>query len=670
MRSSIPGIFALALIGLPLSPPAHAADPLPYRVDLAPTGDRALDGTLRDTSELVSLRGAAPISPFGLIARARGETERLKTVLESYGYYESTVTIKIDGSALSDAGLADALSALPKGTDAKVAISFELGPLYHLRGVTIDGTVPPECAAAFVLKSGATAAAADVLAAGSQLMSALQESGYAFAKVDPPVAYQDKVDPVLDVSFQVDAGPRVQIGEIHLEGLRRLHQKLLRRRLTIHTGQRYSPSAIEAARRDLLSLPPVGAVNLQVGSTADSTGGVPITFVVRERLRHAVTVNSAYSTDLGGSGGVTWSDRNLFGNAEQLNVAASVINLGGSATTGIGYDTSAKLIFPDFGHRDQSLQLAVGAINQSLQAYQQRAVTTGVTLARKLSSVWGAGVGVASANERIRQEGVNYNYTLVALPLTLSYDSTHLASPLDDPLHGMRDSLAVTPTRSLGHPSASFVVTQLKVAAYFDLNGLGVTRPGRSVIAARFLAGIAQGAGEFSLPPDQRFYGGGSGTIRGFKYQSVGPEFLSVGTANSAASAACPLPLAVAPPSSGCQVHADPAGGTSIQAATVEWRQRFGTSLGAVMFLDGGRVGGGRVGGGQTRGSPTAAGVNPAGGGPVLSASSQLRVGAGAGVRYYTAIGPIRVDVAVPVKDYHDVGADAFEIYIGLGQAF
>ena len=637
MRFSIPGIIGSIALTLAAGT-ALAADPQSYRVDIVSTGDSAMDATLRATSELVSLRATAPVSPFGLIARARGESDRLKTVVESYGYYQSTVAIKIDGMPLNGGGLADALNALPKGTDAKVAISFELGPLYHLRGVTLDGTLPAAEQGVFVLKSGAPAIAADVLAAGSRLLTALQENGYAFAKVDAPIAYEDKIDPVLDVSFHVEAGAQVNIGEIHIEGLQRVHEKLVRRRLTLHSGQRYSASSIEAARRDLLGLGPFGAISIQVGTALDSTGGVPITFTFRERLRHAVTVNSAYSTDLGGSAGITWSDRNVFGNAEQLNVAASVINLGGSATTGIGYDTSVKLTIPDVGHRDQSVQFAVGAINQSLQAYDQKAVTTGVTVTRKLSSTWTASVGVTTANERIGQKegsdlqpAVEYNYTLVALPVTLSYDSTHLASPLDDPLHGMRDSLSVAPTRSLGNPSASFIITQLKLATYFDLNRLGgLMDPGRSVIATRFLAGVAQGAGEFSLPPDQRFYGGGSGTIRGFRYQAVGPIF----TANG-----------------------NPKGGTSIEAASFEWRQRFGTNFGAAFFIDGGQVGGG-----QTSGTDVGSSLKPV--------ASELRIGVGVGIRYYTPIGPIRFDVAMPMKDYHDQDADAFDIYIGLGQAF
>ena len=46
----------------------------------------------------------------------------------------------------------------------------------------------------------------------------------------------------------------------------------------------------------------------------------------------------------------------MFGNAEQLNLSASIINWGGSDTTGLGYELGAQLNKPDFGRPDQSLQ--------------------------------------------------------------------------------------------------------------------------------------------------------------------------------------------------------------------------------------------------------------------------------------------------------------------------
>jgi translocation and assembly module TamA len=649
---------ALVLWG---APAARGADPQPYKVELAPTGAAAMDGTLRATSDLVSLRTSAPVSPYGLIARARGDVDRLKTVLESYGYYQSKVTMKIDGLALNDPGLAEELAALPKKHDARVQVSFALGPLYHLRGVAIDGELPPAAQGVLGLKSGAPAVAADVLGAGARLLSALQEQGYAFAKVDPPVAYEDQVDPVLDVSFHVEAGQRVNIGEIHIQGLKRVHEKVLRRRLLLHTGELFKLSVVEHARTDLLNLGVFGAINVQVGSAVDDTGGVPITFKIRERLRHTFGVNVAYSSDLGGSGGITWSDRNVFGDAEQLIVSAQLTGAGGSSTTGLGYNTSIKYILPDFGHRDQSLQFAVSAIRQDLDAYDQTGVTVGVTLTRKLNRRWTASVGVTATEERINQivcvteQPLGYvpnststpcnptppcadvaigastttcapyadrdlfYYTLLALPLTLSYDSTDLASPLDDPTHGIRGSVTLAPTRSLGHSDADFLIATVKVAGYFDLDHLLPTEPGRSVLAARALAGTAEGADVLSLPPDQRFYGGGSSSIRGYPYQAVGPYF--PGTTY-------------------------PIGATAISAGSLEYRQRFGQNFGAAFFVDGGQVG--------SRWS-----LNP----------TDLFVGVGGGVRYYTPIGPIRLDVAVPLKRY-DTDPSLFQIYIGLGQAY
>jgi translocation and assembly module TamA len=628
MKSTIFTFLILGALGWACS--AHAADPQAYQVDLTSVGNNDIDQTLKETSDLLSLRTSAPVSPFGLIARARSDTDRLKTALESFGYYESHVTININGLLLTDPGLGDALTALPKGSSARVTISFALGTLYHLRRIDIDGEVPAPINAreTLGLASGQPAVAASVLGGGARLLSALQEQGYAFAQVDPPVAYEAADAPVLDLSFHVAAGIKVRIGDIHIEGLKRVHESLVRRRLLLHRGELYKPSAIEAARRDLLGMNVFGQVSVEVGSKADDTGDVPITFKLRERLRHAITVNAAFSSDLGASGGVTWTDRNVFGNAEQLSFAASVINLGGSDTTGTGYDTSVKYLIPDFLHRDQSLQFAVTAIKQQLQAYDQKAQTASVTLSRKLSSVWTVSAGLSTTDETILQvinapgtptgSETTFNYTLIAVPFKLIYDSTNLPTLLEDPRHGFRASLNLTPTLAIGHPNATFLISTLTLSTYFDLNNLFPIAPGRSVLAARALAGVAEGAGELSLPPDQRFYAGGTSTIRGYGYQLVGPMFPQTD---------------------------NPTGGTAITTGGLEFRQRLYTSWGVVAFVDAGQV---------------SASLKPL--------PDDIRVGAGAGVRYYTPIGPIRFDIAVPVG--RRPGEDSFEIYIGLGQAF
>jgi translocation and assembly module TamA len=603
-------------------PCSRAADPQPYRVELASTGNRQLDTTLRQSSQLIALRSSAAVSPFGLIGRARGDVARLTTVLESFGYYQGSISIRIEDMALEQSSLPERLTALPRGTDARVAIAVTLGPLYRIGRIDIDGTLPPEARSALGLQTGAPAVAADVLQGGARLQAALQNMGYAYARVDAPIAYENPDTDVLDLSFHVDAGPRVRFGEVRFTGLKQVREAVVRRRVQLPVGELYNAALVERARRELLDLGVFGAVSIQLAKTPDSEGRVPITFRVRERLRRVVGVNAAYSTDLGGSGGVTWSNRNLTGRADQLSLSATIINLGGgSATTSTGYDFSAKYVVPDVGRPDQSLTVSLGALKQSLQAYDQTAQTAGVSMRRRLSSVWSVGLGVSAEKSFVIQpveEGVEHSYSLFSLTASAFYDSTNLPTPLDDPLHGIRGTFSVAPTLSVGNPQATFIITQWTIATYFDLTALAGSTPGWSVLALRFVGGIASGASALDLPPDQRFYAGGSGTIRGFRYQSVGPTF-SDGT---------------------------PTGGTALAAVGAELRQRFTPTIGGVLFVDGGEVS-------DNAATPTA---------------GEFRVGVGTGIRYYTPIGPIRFDVAFPVR--RQPADDRFEIYIGLGQAF
>ena len=251
MRLSYSGLVP-ALACMAFGHLANAADPQSYRVDIASTGDGDMDATLKSTSDLQSLRTSAPVSPFGLIARARSDIDRFTTVLESYGHYQSGVTIKINGMPLKDSALRDALAAVPKGTDARVEVSFTLGPLYHLRRIEVDGELPESARGTLGLKPGDAAVASTVLAGGARLQGALQEQGYAFAKVDAPVAFEAADEPALDLSFHVVVGPRVNLGEIHIEGQKRTHEALLRKALLLRTGEPYRTSAIERGRRDLV----------------------------------------------------------------------------------------------------------------------------------------------------------------------------------------------------------------------------------------------------------------------------------------------------------------------------------------------------------------------------------------------------------------------------------
>jgi translocation and assembly module TamA len=602
-------VAMLALVAVLVGPATQAADPQPYTVSIDNTGNSALDQALHDSSMLVSLRESAPVAPFALIARAQEDVGRFETALHSFGFYKGRVDVRIAGHPLDDPNLTDILDRMPANPPVPVTVAFEPGPLFHLRKVAIEGAVPDAARAKLDLKPGAPAVASDVLAARQRLLNAMRDEGYALAEVDQPIAILEPAANALDVTFKAKSGPRVDLGPITVEGLKRVNDSFVRKRLLVHQGELFSPEALEKARADLASTGVFSSVRLVQGTQLDPEGQLPITFQVAERPRHAVTLGAAYSTDLGIYVTATWSDRNVFGNAEQLNITAGFQG-GGSAQVSPGYNVNVQFIKPDFLARDQSLQVDVGAIKQSLQAYDQNAFIADVLLNRKLSDHWSGSVGLSGEVERITQEGITRDYELLGVPITVKYDSTN--SPFD-PTHGIRATVNVTPTQSFGQTSnATFVLMQAAGATYLDL-----AQPGRSVLALRGLIGSAQGASQFDLPPDKRFYAGGSATVRGYKFQSVGPLF----------------------------PDGKPQGGTAVTAGTIEFRQRILNQFGFAVFADAGQV--------TANGAPFA---------------GTWRVGVGAGPRYYTPIGPIRLDVAFPLN--RQPGGDAFELYIGIGQAF
>jgi translocation and assembly module TamA len=91
--------------------------------------------------------------------------------------------------------------------------------------------------------------------------------------------------------------------------------------------------------------------------------------------------------------------------------------------------------------------------------------------------------------------------------------------------------------------------------------------------------------------------------------------------------------------------NGDALGGSSYGLASFEARVKVTQSIGLVPFVDIGSV------------SDSA-----------VPDFSDLRIGAGVGLRYGTPFGPLRLDVAVPLNKYED--GSQYGIYAGIGQSF
>ena len=587
---------------------AGAADPVAYTVTFRPSGDAELDGLLKQTASLVSLEKKLPAAPFALVGRARADQAQFLIVLHSLGYDAGDVDITIAGKPLDDSSLLDALTEAPAKPPVVVVVTPHQGALFHLGRVTF-GTLPPGFSMPALIKPGDAARAAPVLAAQNTLRTALQNAGYAFATVSAPLAVADAAHDTLNVSYTVEAGPRVNIGPVNFAGLTRADPDWLRRHLNISKDQRYSDTGISAARDSLLGLGVFSSVTALPQRTPDANGDVPILFRVTEQKRHAVTVGGSYATDSGVTISASWEDRDVFRHAETLTFTVAASGLGGTGNTPPGYDVKGVFAKPDYYARGQTLTLALEGLKESLTAYSRTALLANAGLSRPLTKRLTFGYGLGFVTENVLQENVRRDYVLVQVPVTLTYDTTDSAL---EPTRGVRASLDLTPTRPVIGDAGIFFIAQVSASTY-----LAVENDARGILALRALLGTIQGATKFQVPPDQRFYAGGSSTVRGYTYQTVGPLF----------------------------ADDNPQGGAAIDAGTIEFRQHVFKNFGIVPFVDAGQV---------------SAGSAPFKG--------TLSVGAGMGLRYYTGIGPIRVDFAVPLK--RTAGSGSFALYIGLGEAF
>ncbi len=265
----------------------------------------------------------------------------------------------------------------------------------------------------------------------------------------------------------------------------------------------------------------------------------------------------------------------------------------------------------DLGEVDQDLIASASASREDAEGFAVTSVAAAAMLQRPLGRHWQFAGGVRLERELTREGGTTSDFNLLSFPLRAARDSTD--DPLD-PSRGGRLVVQAEPFLGVFGTGIDFTRVEVSDAQYTSLD-----EERRYVLAGWGRVGSVIDADSDAIPADKRFYAGGGGSIRGFGYQLAGPV----------------------------DGAGDPVGGRSLLAAGLELRGRFTDTIGAAAFVEAGSVYPDRI--------------------PDLS--ERLFVGAGLGARYFSPIGPVRVDLAVPLNPRRDVD-DAFQFYISVGQAF
>lgn len=273
-------------------------------------------------------------------------------------------------------------------------------------------------------------------------------------------------------------------------------------------------------------------------------------------------------------------------------------------------DLSARFRKPNFGRLDQSLISKTALTQQDTDAFQERSASQFIGLERKLTEHWSVSGGPSFEYAILDDKGDEETFALFGLPLSGSFDDTD--DPLD-PARGGRLYLSLTPFFGAIEENVAFLVGELSGSTYKS-----IVPDDRLILAGRARLGSITGASTQTIPANKRFFAGGGGSIRGFEFQSVGP----------------------------LDVQNDPLGGRSVIEVGAEARVRVTDTIGLVPFVEGGNV--------YDESLP--------------DFTEEPLWAAGLGLRYFTAVGPVRFDIAFPLNP-RDVD-DTFEFYISLGQAF
>jgi translocation and assembly module TamA len=282
-----------------------------------------------------------------------------------------------------------------------------------------------------------------------------------------------------------------------------------------------------------------------------------------------------------------------------------------TAVSGISLSIEGTFFKPQFLRNDQTLRLNLRFADENTDAFDSRNISSAVLVDRKLTKEITVGAGLAHKFSIVEQIGETERFSLLSLPLHFDWDSS---DKLLDPTRGGRLILQLAPYQDIEETDLNFLKSRITATHYIRL----LASPS-VVLAGRASLGTINGAALLRLPADERFYAGGGGSIRGYAYQSVGP----------------------------LDEDDDPIGGRSVLELSAELRFKLTDRLGMVTFLDGGSAFATTVPG----------------------SSKDLHWAAGLGFRYFTPIGPLRLDVGFPLDRRKDID-DAFQIYVSIGQAF
>ena len=596
---------------------------LPAAPDAFPERDEFIE-RFKDLSSIRALDDGADSAPQ-VAARARADEVLLGDILRTYGYYSGDVVRQLSGGrrARDDADRGEEASDIAN----EPSVRFDILPGERYRFGLVDlGALPtlpePDASrliAAFGIQPGDPLYADRIVEREIELRVALGESGYPFASLGEPELLIDHARAIGDLALPVEPGGKYVFGDVVSGDPDFLSGRHLGRIARFDPGAVFQQSLETDLRRAIIATGLVSSVTITPRETrapaGEQPGEVALDVAFERAPLRTVAGAIGYGTEDGFKLEARWEHRNLFPPEGALRLRGILGTREALGSIGVRRN--------NFKGRDQVLNVDLYASDITTEAVDSRGFGLRATF-EKVSNLlfqkpfsWQTGGELLYTDERNRSVRIAPGGPVPRQAFLIGgvFGSVTLDASDDllDPTEGYRATLFLAPEASRSEGAESFYLRAQGDAAYYQ-------SVGSTVVAGRVRAATIQGADPQNIAPSRRLYGGGGASVRGYGFQGVGPR----------------------------DTLGNPEGGASLVEFALEARIEtplLGGAVEVVPFIDAGSV---------ARGS--------------TPDFSDIRFGAGVGIRYKTTFGPIRVDVAAPLNP--TPFDSPVVVYVSLGQAF
>lgn len=407
--------------------------------------------------------------------------------------------------------------------DFYVTFSIEEGNRYTYGEVGIKSELPDLDGASLLplleLDTGEWYNADHVEDTIQNLTNSVGDLGYAFVDIRPIIDLNREKNSV-NVTFEIEEGPRVYVQRINIDGNFRTREEVIRREFQLVEGDAFNTAKIRRSRQKIRDLGIFESVDIQT-KQGDRRDLSVLNVSVEETSTGEISFGAGISSVDGLIGDVGIRERNLLGRGQELRLGVSFSSR--------RQEVDASFTEPYFLDKDVSAGFDVFRKNIDLQDESSfDKDTVGSTLRSNYSLMKDLRHGI---NYTLRRDEISQVASTASQLIKEQKGAAITSSVGQNFLYDKRDS-RIKPTEgysiSLGQDFAgiggdvTFLRNTITSTYYWPVYS-------NWVVGTRIKGGYIAGLGEKVRITDKFFVGGS--TLRGFESSGVGPRDAVTGDA-------------------------------------------------------------------------------------------------------------------------------------------